>query len=259
MLGQLPRFAKGEDPRKAINAEFLNGLVDVSRRTGAIDTTGRAAGVGGTPPTTLVRVHNNSAVKLPFGAVIIPDGPAGDNAFDTDETARWNFRRAPYFTAATPASAKNQPFIVDRPIDAGEIGYAAIAGIAVTRVEVTDPAHRFAVPVAASTANLASAEAGPARILHTAPPDDGDTGWAVVLLGGGSGEGGGGTCLDVDTSDDFTVTIPGQVTSWSGKVDPETCALTLTPATYAEDTKLTYTISLTGNTCDELTLTVTGP
>ena len=254
MIRQLPRFSPGDDPRKALNAGFLNELIVSSRRANEIDSSGRAGGVGGTPPTTLVKVHNDSEDTLPFGAVIIADGPAGDNEFDTDETARWLFRRSPYFTAADPASAKDQPLIVDRPIDAGEIGYAAIAGLAVTRIDVGDAGHLYAVPVVGETGHLASAEAGPVRILHKAPADDGDIGWAVVLLGGGAGEG-GGTCIDVDTSDTFTITVPGKVISWEGSIDKETCEITLTP-TYDDDTTITFEARLQGNTCDELTLTV---
>lgn len=71
-------------------------------------------------------------------------------------------------------------------------------------------------------------------------------------------QGGGGTCIDVDTSDTFTITIPGQVTSWTGSIGPPPdCTLTLTPATYADDTVITIEGRLAGNTCDELALTFT--
>lgn len=71
-------------------------------------------------------------------------------------------------------------------------------------------------------------------------------------------QGGDGVCIDVDTADTFTITIPGQVTSWTGSIGPPPeCTLTLTPATYADDTVITIQGRLTGNTCDNLTLSFT--
>lgn len=252
MIRQIPQFVKGQSARDAINAEFFNELIAASRRANEIDTSARTLGVGGTPPTVLVKVHNDSEDTLPFGSVIVPDGPIGE--FDDNETARWEFRRSPYFTAATASSGNQQPFIVDRPIDGGEIGFAAISGLAVTRIDVGDAGHRFAVPVSGETGHLASAVAGPARILHKAPADDGDIGWAVVLLSGSGGE--GGTCVEIDTSDTFSITIPGKVISWAGSINPATCQITLTP-TYDDDTVITIQGRLQGNTCDDLTLTFT--
>ncbi len=187
MIRQLPPFSKGDDPRKALNAEFLNELILSSRRANTLDSTGRTSGVGGTPPTTFVKVHNTGSSTLTFGQIVRITGLA--TPFETD-SERFQFRQAPYFTIGTPTADDEQPLIINRPIDAGEIGLAAIAGIAVTVVDVSDSAHRFAVPVAATKDYLASAESGPVRILHKADPHDANKRWCVVLLVGGGGDGG---------------------------------------------------------------------
>jgi hypothetical protein len=75
--------------------------------------------------------------------------------------------------------------IAAEPIASGASGRVVVAGLAACQIQVLSTSHLYAAPIASDLAKLASAESGPARILHR----NGTTGTvaAAVLLGAGGG------------------------------------------------------------------------
>jgi hypothetical protein len=75
--------------------------------------------------------------------------------------------------------------IAAEPIASGASGRVVVAGLAVCQLQVLSTSHLYAAPITSDLTRLASAESGPARILHR----NGTTGTvaAAVLLGAGGG------------------------------------------------------------------------
>jgi len=173
-----------------------NAMLDVVRNEQA-----RKLGPGGGGPagnavhgtvTALVRNSTGSACGHGY-CLAITDAlldPAG-------APPAWLSR--PALDGDEPA-AEDDPFVILlEPLGDGAVGRAAIAGLAIAQVDVTDTGHGYAAPTAGDATKLTSAASGPARILWR---ESGSTGTqACVLLLGGSDGASGGTGLTVKESD----------------------------------------------------------
>ena len=248
-VAALPKFFHGDPATKALNAGFLNAIVsrlnDV--RPSRIRT---RSDRDGPSPTVDCYVVNNTSGPFDIHNVVAAQSVGMTISTGQDKI---DFQNKPFFSIDVPAASTDFPMICLEPIPAhGGVGRVAIGGIAVCTVNVTDAAHKYANPTPGDETRMTSAATGQVRILWK----DSGTGnkTAVVYLVEPSGS--GGTCVDIDTTDTLSITIPGRVLSWSGSINPTTCVLTLTP-TYDDDTVQTFEVSLTGNTCTDLTLTVT--
>jgi hypothetical protein len=127
-------------------------------------------------PANLVLVRNDTAAARPAYSVLKPNAVLVDPANYPHDV-----RRRPAFAGVAPAAA-DDPFLVTiDPLDVGQTGRAAAAGVVVCRVNVTDATHQYARPVAGDPTGLASAGTGPARILYK--PTGTGVKTAVVQLG----------------------------------------------------------------------------
>jgi hypothetical protein len=139
---------------------------------------------------TEVFVKNGTASALPrHGVIRLLDplfGP-GDNLEE--------FVSRPCFTVEVPTAASGGRIgVLPEPIAAGKIGRATVAGVAVCKVEVTDPTARFAAEKPGTAAKLITAAQGPVQILWRESGTSGDK-WAVVRIGGGQAASGDPTHL----------------------------------------------------------------
>jgi hypothetical protein len=124
----------------------------------------------------------------------------------------------PWFEGNTVADPVRGRFaILNRPIKAGEIGPAQIAGICLAYIFILDPAHKHAVPSDGATV-LVSSKVGPVELLMPAPGlglrhvwvklDHKENYCYHVTLSAGISAGGSGSVLLPDNS---TITA----TNWS--------------------------------------------
>lgn len=111
------------------------------------------------------------------------------NTFAADPNG---FKLADIFTGATPAASTPTIAIVQDGIPGGAIGRAIAIGRTACRVNITDTAHRYAVP-STSVGRLESATSGPVRILASENNFAVGEQWAVVLLLGQAAGGGTGS------------------------------------------------------------------
>ncbi len=163
---------------------------------------GGSVGVPGRP-TTVVLVSNATGSDAGQGyCLAITDALLDPAGAPLDWLAR------PLLDGDTPA-ANDDPFVVLlEPIADGAVGRAAIAGLAISQVDVTDTGHGYAAPTPADATKLTSAANGPARILWK---ESGSTGTqACVLLLGGPGASTGISGARVSSTGDQTLaTVPG--------------------------------------------------
>lgn len=94
-------------------------------------------------------------------------------------------QREPVFPGTAPADSSDVFAVLIEPIEDGKLGRAVVMGLAVCDVVVNDAGHEYAEPAASTTATLASAATGPARIVWRESGSSG-TKRAVVLLGSDS-------------------------------------------------------------------------
>jgi hypothetical protein len=183
--GPLPTFTSGDSVRKALSPQFLNALIEQVRQTQNNQTTppGTRAGY---PQSMAFTIRNQTGGDLPYGSIVKLGSPA--TPFVT-EPNRLGFQNSPVFDGETPDDPANAIAILKGPIIEDQLGPGIVHGLAVTRIDVSDAGHEFAQPIDTVTTHLESSTSGPARILHKATPDDGDIGWAVVMLQGGSSGG----------------------------------------------------------------------
>lgn len=112
-------------------------------------------------PALLVFVKNTTGSTILENAPVVWDGTTPISPV----TATQNANRQPVFGLAAPASNTDPVLITQAPIETDKIGIAAVAGVTVAQVSVSDASHRFARPIAGNTLTLESATSGPVRIL----------------------------------------------------------------------------------------------
>jgi len=140
--------------------------------------TGPGGLLGGAPASLVVIAKNSTGSALAAGGVAtiaaaVPAAPTPAAFLET-----------PMFTLAL-TTATGPPAIAAEPIASGASGRVVVAGLAVCQLQVLSISHLYAAPIASDLTKLASAESGPARILHR----NGSSGTvaAAVLLGAGGG------------------------------------------------------------------------
>ena len=175
-----------------IQAEAWNRIVDAAGRAeGSRRFDGGAGDARRIPtrPAVYIDVKNTTGGSVANRAILSPTGVVVDPATNPDLAAD-----GPTVVAAAPTSDSDPVLIAVQPIPDGTVGRAVVAGVTVAQVSVTSTSHRFAKPIAGTSTHLASAAAGPIRLLM--PPTTTGTQMAYVLLGGAvtsTGDGGGGT------------------------------------------------------------------
>lgn len=166
MSDPLENVQSGDASPLVNRGSTINAVLEAARAHRAAKFGRQGAGPAQADPLTpacLVLVQNDTGSTLPEWGVCTPSGMAVDP--EDSEAAGFAARRRPAFTAAAPAAATDPVLIPVEPIAVGAVGRAALAGCTVAVVNVTDAGHRFAVPAAGITASLASANAGPVRLL----------------------------------------------------------------------------------------------
>jgi len=179
-----------------IRATAWNRMLELLRRDTA--QRGGRAGPGAlgdsVQATTVVLVQNATGSAASHGYCLSIDDLPTD---PTDSPPAWLSR--PVLSGGEPTDAADPFVILLEPLGDGAVGRAAIAGLAIAQVDVTDTGHGYAAPTAGDATKLTSAASGPARILWR---ESGSTGTqACVLLLGGSDGASGGTGLTVKESD----------------------------------------------------------
>lgn len=128
-----------------------------------------------------LRVRNDSGDDLARFSIL---GITGIVYSAADNEAE--FFNAPTLTGDTPGTSHVGKFVVlQQPLRAGGIGWAAVAGLTVCRLHVYDTAHKFAEVSPSNADKLLSVAGGSARIIY----QDAGTGevQALVRLADGGG------------------------------------------------------------------------
>ncbi len=140
-------------------AGFVNDTIDVvnANKEGRLQRASAAS--PGSRSSVQVEVRNLTGNNLDRGQLV----QLGSHLLtDLSEEHPWFEGK----TVANPIRGKIA--ILSRPIKAGEIGPAQIAGACIAYVFVLDPAHTHAVPSAGATV-LVSSKVGPVELLMPAP------------------------------------------------------------------------------------------
>lgn len=187
MPGDQQPVSKGDRlriPAAAWNLTNQNNADFLRRRAGRTGPPG--AEPDDFPGTLWVFVRNDSGADRDRGDILTP---TEELLGATDQPL--SVQRLPVFAGEAPASTSDPVLVLLEPIAEDAIGRAAVIGIAVCTVNVSDASHGFARPTAGNTDRLESAAGGPARVLDR---DDGSSGdkVATVLLGTCCGTDGGG-------------------------------------------------------------------
>lgn len=201
MSDPLRKVKVGDGAGRAFDTQTFNTFIDAAKFfKGRMSTR-----VGAGPPDLEQQVPSCRVwIRNTTGSTLLPWScvtPTGVAPIDP-ETLPFNANEQPVFEVQAPTATTDPVLITMQPIAAGELGEAAALGVCVAQVNVTDGAHRFAVPVVGSTASLASAASGPVRIL--APWNTGNTSRLVMLCGQAPGGGGSVTVEEVDGSPSYT-------------------------------------------------------
>lgn len=160
-----------------VRADTFNLLLDAAKEFKKGPRVGAGPGLRSPlVPAVEVYVVNGTGSTLPEWSVVTPTGYAVSPV--TDPLVA---KKTPVFDVDAPTAADDLIFITVESIADGEMGRAVAAGVVVASVNVTSTAHEYAVPVAATTLNLASAATGPARLA--VPAASTGTANRLVVLG----------------------------------------------------------------------------
>ena len=161
----------------SIRAADWNAIAEAVAAVARMQT-GPGGLYGGAPASLVVIAKNSTGSALAAGGVAtvaaaVPAAPTPAAFLET-----------PMFTLAL-TTATGPLVIAAEPIAFGASGRVVMAGLAVCQLQVLSTSHLYAAPIASDLTKLASAESGPARILHR----NGTSGTvaAAVLLGAGGG------------------------------------------------------------------------
>lgn len=164
----------------AIDADTWNALVDAARAY--------RAGHAGPPSAAPVHLPLSSALHClvkydaSSGSVLPPFSVLRIAGTLTDVDADPHGHQGrPAYLGAVPAAAADQVVVTTEPIRGGKIGRAAVSGLAVCTLDVSDTGHRFAAPVAGDSTKFASS-ATPGYPVVWQEAGTGEV-WAVILLG----------------------------------------------------------------------------
>lgn len=133
--------------------------------------------------TSTLRVKNATGADLAFGEVVALETPIFT---PTDNLGFFHSQAAMVATVPTGTTAGRIGFTL-QPIPADGVGFVAVAGVCVAKVDPAQPEALSASEVAGETGHLVLAAGGHVQVLWR---ESGSSGlkWAVVrLAGGGSG------------------------------------------------------------------------
>jgi hypothetical protein len=161
----------------AIRAADWNAIAEAVAAVARMQT--GPGGLLGRAPASLVVIAKNST-----GSALEAGGVATVAAAVPAAPTPAAFLETPMFVLAL-TTATGPLAIAAEPIASSASGRVVVAGLAVCQLQVLSTSHRYAAPIASDLTKLASAESGPARVLHR----NGTTGTvaAAVLLGAGGG------------------------------------------------------------------------
>lgn len=217
-MPRLERKVPGQPIR--LSAGDWNAMLDLVRNDQArrLGAGGAGRGLSNTvSPTAVVLVSNATGSDVGQGYCLAITSTLLDPA-----GAPLDWLARPVLEGDEPVATTDPCVVLLEPIADGAIGRAAIAGLVIAQVDVTDTAHEYATPTAADATKLTSAASGPARLLWTETGSTGTQACVLSLLGGGSGgdnltvkESDGSpsytgiTSLEFDQTSGFVVTQPG--------------------------------------------------
>ena len=173
-MAHLRRIAPGT-PLNGLSSGDWNTFIDSAKAVESIRRSGSLAPEA--LPQATLRVKNSTGSDIGIGAVLAIGSPLfgpGDNLTE--------FRfRSSYAGNVPDASTKGRVAIAVEPIKAGRVGHAAIAGLVVCKVDVTDATTDRASELAGQTDRLVTASNGPIRIVWRESGSSGQK-WAAVAL-----------------------------------------------------------------------------
>lgn len=180
MPAPLPYFRPNEPAFPQLNAERLNAIVSAVRNIPGRQRTN--------VPESLIQsrtecyVRNSTSAAYPIHSVLAINNAASAAVTLTSDQDKIDFNDEPVFNVNVPVASTDFPFILLEPLAAsGGIARAAIGGIAVCTVNITDTGHEYANPTAGDHTKLTSGSTGQVRIIHK-PTGTGDKTCAVYLV-----------------------------------------------------------------------------
>jgi hypothetical protein len=170
------RVQRGE--RLTIRADQWNALAALAER--AAD--GRFGAANQLPEAyapNIALVRNDHNIRVPrFGVLVITGvviNPATSAALAAEFAAR------PILRGTAPSLDNDERIVVMlEPVEPGAVGRAAVSGVFACRVNVCDPAHRYAGGKFQDATQLQSAAAGPVLMLWR--QGEGADQWAVGAM-----------------------------------------------------------------------------
>lgn len=142
------------------SASVWNEFVDAAKISSQQRLGRTGAGIPGAwgEPASLCRVKNTTGSAIPAHRAVKPTSVL------SDLTEGREFTRHPVLVVGLPAAETDLVFVTLDPIPDGEIGRAAVMGMALVEVSVSNTSHLFAKP-SASSPGLVSAPRGPIRLV----------------------------------------------------------------------------------------------
>lgn len=173
--------AVGETSPLVTKLDTVNGVLEAARdfRRRRLGNTGGEVATDPKPPACYCWIRNDTGGDLDPFSVVVPGTPV-ISAVDAPHSVN----RTPVYPGTVPAATTDLFAVLTEPVADGSIGLAVIMGQAVCDIDVTDVTHGYATPKTSDSAKLASAAAGPARIIWKATGTG--TKRAVVLIGDGA-------------------------------------------------------------------------
>ncbi|MEX0744238.1 MAG: hypothetical protein WD118_01440 [Phycisphaeraceae bacterium] len=196
-MGDFKRRQAGE--RLTIRASEWNQLGDLVRQHQRGD--GKPPPKSGFtgPDTTVVTIRNTTGGDLDRFAVVGLDGPL----ISPDDNEA-EFQTQPRFTGVTPTLDHVGRFaVLLEPAAANALARAAVAGVTVARVHLTDPAKEHHAGIEPDeSGHLVATPTGTARILWAEDGESAEVRWAIVRLGDGPSIGFWARITGTDSEDD---------------------------------------------------------
>lgn len=214
----MPNFTRVQDGDPlSIPPEAWNSMLDV------IDPAqGRKGGAGQTSARQdygriVIHIKNSSGADRAAYDVL---GIAGPLITPTDNLAEFMFS-APALVGVTPDTADHlgRLAILLGPLKSGDIGEAIICGLTVAHLNTLDSGHLFAEIKDGDPTTMESASTGSARIIWKETSTG--SGWALLMLAGGTGDTDSTTDKLVAVSDNDTTPgyLNGKLVGHSGDTD----------------------------------------
>jgi hypothetical protein len=187
MTNAFRRVRPGEPVKIAATA--WNQVIDQVRVRPQFD-----AEASGHPPTTFqVRIRNSTSGAIERWGVLhitgVLETPTGATGLSSTDAGTTSFQQWPGLVGVTPTGTTQGSFAVAvEPIQAGQIGMAAVDGVVQCKLDITSEDDRFAKPKPGSSDELQTASSGEAAILWK-ESGTGTGKWGLVRIGAGAGGG----------------------------------------------------------------------